>query len=329
MRYDECMKRSHALTGAALALVLLSSSSSTAFAFQAVLLPDQTLKVTQGQVLGKEDDRTSSSDDKASDKPSSESPVTAERKGSSSRSSASPALPAVSAANKKIRLSVEENRGKLELVEKSKVASRSSVSSEKREVEIENEVETHSDGVFEDRFVKLELVNAARSTTPSAATYRKQEDFVKMEDNRVIIQTPPSQEVPTQLEIESRQTRSLIQPGSDVLVDPKTNQINVTDLSGQEQPLQRLPDQAFQDLTTQGVVFPEKYDEAKANLIIRTKEDGSVVYYTEVTDDRKLFGFIPYKVKVAHEVNDATGEVQSSEVQDTSLFGRFRQLLGQ
>lgn len=307
------MKHSLGVVGLATSFVLLASSSSTAFAFQATLLPDQTLKVTQGQVLGKEDDRSKPPEVKSAEKPS----------------SASPALPAVSAANKLIRLSVEENRGKLELIEKSKVASRSAVLPEKSEKEVENEVETHKDGEFEDRFVKLELVNAARFSSASSDTGRKAGGVVPTEDNRVIIQTPPSQPAPQQLEIESRQTRSLIQPGSDVLVDPKTNRINVTDLSGQQQPLQRLPDQAFQELTNQGIVFPEKYDEAKANLIIKTKDDGTVVYYTEVTDERKLFGFIPYEVKIAHEVDDKTGEVMSSEVKDLSIFGRVRQLFGQ
>lgn len=347
--------------------VLFLKSAPSTQAFQAVLLPDQSLKVTHGQVLGKDDQNSGNGSAQKAMSPEEYKKyeaeyikakgITAEQikardekvaaeKAKSLKNGVTPALPSQSVVDKKIRISVENNKGKLEVLDRDKVGS---LSGKPKQPVLKPKVEDDDHGdEFEDSFVKLELLNAANrpqgnsddGQTRSSLQNRqgenrgsddrnKPEDNGRPDDNNVTIQTPPSQDIPTQLEIESRQTRSLIEAGSNVTVDPRTNEITVSDKRGEDRTLQRLPDQAFEDLTAKGVVFPDRYDEAKANLIIQTKEDGSVVYHTEITDDRKLFGFIPFKVKVAHEVNDQTGEVTTQDIQDTSFFGRFRTLIGQ
>jgi len=345
------------------ALLFLEAAPGVS-AFQAVLLPDQSLIVTHGEVLGKEDDVLKSfrsgSNSSTNTSPQNEmtpdahkrfeadyiksNNITTEQvkardesleaeRTKTAKTKASPAISRQSVQYKRIKLNVEGNKGKLEVLERTQSATGSVQRLEPKNSEPETDGQK-----YEDRFMKLELVNAANrpQATSAAGVPRRIEDNnagpgvqESQVDRNITIQTPPFQDSPTQLEIKSRDTRSFIQPGSSVTVDPKTNDISVSDKKGQDRPLLRLPDQAFQELTNQGAVFPDRYDEAKENLTILTKDDGSVVYRTEVTNQRRLFGFIPYAVKVSHEVNDQTGEVTTQDVQDSSFFSRFRKLLGQ
>jgi len=332
--------------------ILLFDTATTASAFQAKVTPDLKLRVTHGQVLGDDDtagtqtQKTMSAEEYKKFeadyiKSKNISPeqvkqrderVAAERS-KSGKSGVNPILPSQSVEDKKIRMSVEAYKGKMEIFDKKSMSSPSS----KREKGTTSGTDANNkpNEQFEDRFVKLELINAAnrpQATSPGEVLRpdsRPRGVDPDLINRNVIIQTPPSQENPSQLEIESRNMRGLVQPGSNVTVDPRTNEITITNKQGEERVLLRLPDQAFQDMTSQGVVFPENYDEAKANLTIQTTEDGKVVYRTEVTNQRRLFGLLPYQVKVAHEVDDETGEVLTQELPDQSFFGRFRRLIGQ
>lgn len=297
--YDVAMKNfAQATAVTSLFGLVFATTAGNAHAFQATLNPDQTLRVTHGKVLGEQDTNTGTVA-----KPSIPYRDTRVKTG------VNPVLPTQSVVNQKIRMSVEDNKGKMAVLDKKQMAS-PSTSAAGAPVPVEE---------FEDRFMKLELINPANRRTATSPG----------EVQNVVIQTPPSQEQPTQLEIESRSTRGLVQPGSNVTVDPRTNEITVSDRQGIERVLVRLPDQAFQEMTAQGAVFPENYDEAKANLTIETTDDGKVVYRTQITNQRKLFGLVPYQVKIAHQVDDVTGEVVSQELPDQSMFGRFRRLIGQ
>lgn len=276
-------------------------------AFQAVLESNQVLRITQGEVLGETDNATLTEEQRRAEE--------ARQQGKLDTIKAVPTImnstvrqnePKIPVTDKKIRMKIEDDKGKMEIVE-SKNASGSTTQE------------------FEDRYVKLQLLPTGTSrpqSTPAPGTTPRP-------TAPVIIQNSPIDANRDQLEIYSQDMRGLVEPGTELIVNPATNTISISVGDGDERPLNRLPDQAFQELTVQGAVFPEQYDEAKANLTLRTKDDGSVIYYTEITEERPVLGVIPRKMRRAYELNDQTGEIVTRRLPDESLLGRVLRVLGQ
>jgi hypothetical protein len=110
---------------------------------------------------------------------------------------------------------------------------------------------------------------------------------------------------------------------SDFTIDPTTNAVKITTADGQTHTLTHLPDQALEQMiSTKKLGSTDVIDQSE--LTIETKDDGSVVYKTKVTNKRKLFGFIPFNYESEIELNDADSEV-STKPTDTSFVSRLLQ----
>ncbi len=85
-----------------------------------------------------------------------------------------------------------------------------------------------------------------------------------------------------------------------------------------------MPDQAIERMTAKGFfdnipgVLPEDVE-----LELETREDGRVVYSTVVEKEEKLLGFFTRKVDTKLEMDDETGEVTETRVQNRSFLGRL------
>lgn len=204
---------------------------------------------------------------------------------------------AVPMRGNELKLSVEEGHGKLTVQPRS--ASRSG---------------QQPVGQFEDKYMRVEIPR------PSGATGA---------GDKVTIQTPPREMNPSNLEIEAGGMRAPIPRGSEVTIDPNTNSISITNQNGNIHELNNLPDQAFEKIRERLTVDPAKYDDIRSNLVMTNNDDGSITYTTEVTEQRKAFGILPFEVKTEYQVDDQTGLVTTTEKPATSFWGRLLQRFGQ
>lgn len=123
-----------------------------------------------------------------------------------------------------------------------------------------------------------------------------------------------------ELEIESGAIKAKLK-SSEFAIDPATNEVKITTPNGTEHTLIHLPDQALQQMiATKKLEATDEIDQSE--LTLETKDDGSVVYKTKVTNKRKIFGFIPFNYESEVELNDADSEI-TSEPTDKSFIGQL------
>jgi hypothetical protein len=102
-------------------------------------------------------------------------------------------------------------------------------------------------------------------------------------------------------------------------VDPATNELVITAPAGEKR-ITVLPDQAIKNLTERGVI--DRVDPL-VNELNLVETDGRPVYEVEGEIDKKLFGFMPVKIRSKIKVSAETGDVVRTE---TTLRNRLFKL---
>lgn len=353
------MSKSRLLTATTIstAFLLALTLPPSVTAFQATLGEDRVLRVTHGAVLGDEDRRGPAANsgqdiDRRGNTPASLNqprPVLPNQ-------ASGVAKEAVQLNNREVKLKVEEGKGRLEV--RSKNASPGAKPLEKFEdryvrlelsrpasparQDIRERAEIQQQQLDQRQDARQDALRDAQEVRQDGIDARqedRQEFRQELRDNRqdrrqdrqedrqefrenFVIQTPPSSTNPGRLELESQGTRAPLPSGAEVTVDPSTTSVTVTGPNGQSRVLNNLPDQAFERIRERLNVAPEKYDQLRSNLVMRTNDDGTISYVSEITEQRRAFGFIPVPVKKTVSVDDQTGQVSEQE-QPINFWGRL------
>jgi hypothetical protein len=128
------------------------------------------------------------------------------------------------------------------------------------------------------------------------------------------------------LELESRSVKAHSR-GAEFVIDPTTRNIILTTPSGKQHTLTHLPDQALTRMVEAGVVSSDSAQVEDEVLQIETKEDGRVVYSAQVKKQKRLLGLLKRHVETKVEVDDETGEVETTELPAPTLLGKVANFL--
>jgi hypothetical protein len=124
------------------------------------------------------------------------------------------------------------------------------------------------------------------------------------------------------LQLESKSVKATIQNGAEFTLDPETNEVTLTTPSGNIHALNHLPDQAIERMKAAGV-FDSSIADGEVELEVETTEDGDVLYKAEAQEEKKVFGLFPRKIRKTVRVDDATGEVTETAVEQKTVIGKF------
>lgn len=123
----------------------------------------------------------------------------------------------------------------------------------------------------------------------------------------------------TRLELLSRTTKAKLSTGSQFEVNSESNQVMIATPSG-TYVLEHLPDQAVARMEQLGLSLEAL---SREEMTIGTNAQGELVYRTQNTRRKRVFGLFPREVTTIVELNDATGEVKESTLPAPSLWAQF------
>lgn len=178
------------------------------------------------------------------------------------------------------------------------------------------------DRAIERKEVRQENIEERKEVRSEAAEKAREERRERKEE-KIEIQSERRADGTTEFQFESRNVKANLK-NAEFVLDPETNEVTVIGPNGQEKVLSHLPDQAIERMTAKGFfdnipgVLPEDVE-----LELETREDGRVVYSTVVEKEEKLLGFFTRKVDTKLEMDDETGEVTETRVQNRSFLGRL------
>ncbi len=207
--------------------------------------------------------------------------------------------------------------------------------------ELRLELPSRRQGELEEKETETETNDATKETedrrkgsseSGKPRTEREQEARKKTIEERnkrvgekIEIQSEVHDDGQTEFQFESRNVRATLK-GSEFTINPTTNGITVTTPAGQTHELIHLPDQALERMKEAGLLG-DQVATSSAKIQIETKDDGSVVYQTQIEKTKRIFGLFPRQVETTVELNDATGQVTETQVQPTNIVDRFLNFL--
>lgn len=168
----------------------------------------------------------------------------------------------------------------------------------------------------------LKLPDSEKLREKSSSASQALRERSERRDEILELKSDINEQGEAQLELESREVRAKIM-NSDVVVNPANNDVALASAPGQlRRRLNHLPDQAIERIK-ELIELKTSENGETPELELETKEDGSVVYTTNATRRKKLFGFINRDVETKVELNDETGEITETEIPPVSAWERF------
>lgn len=184
--------------------------------------------------------------------------------------------------------------------------------------ETENETEKMGDGTTDEAMTTPRILPFIPNEEAAEKVKRAYEERQQRTSEVVEINAESNENgEEAKVELKSRESKAILKnPLATITIDDN-NEVKVVKPNGEEHVLNFLPDQAVERIKE----VADRIEES--DIAIETRDNGDVVYSTNATEQRRLFGLFNRPIETKVELNDSTGEVRKTDIPATSFLGRL------
>ncbi|MBP7700604.1 hypothetical protein KA111_00920 [Candidatus Woesebacteria bacterium] len=212
----------------------------------------------------------------------------------------------------KIRVDLKKNKQNLKIKE-SGFNEVESAELERLKIELPAKQSEKQQKKIEARKTKLEKLNQAQNEMAE----KLREERKQRVEEKIELRNKQREDGEQELELETRGISATLK-NADFEYDQETGLLSVTTENGEVHELNHLPDQAIERIMENRV---EDINEDEVE--IEVNDDGTTEYKVKATKKTKLFGLIDRNINTQIVLNDNTGEVTETEIENTTALGRL------
>lgn len=328
------MKKTSSSLGIFSAIFLLATTPALA-ALEIEISPSGQIVFYQGSVLG--DHKEARSENRGSSKVENQGgrkEIEIRREDNQANESRTRIRSVSPQENKELKIRTVEDKVEVELRQKSRQSESRNLFESKEQL-LDDGLELVFPPVDESLETDLDESETDEPETDELADYRERILQQRRERNDELVELSTEVEQgESELEIKSRGAQARLVQGAIFNLDPETNRVTITTPSGNEHVLYHLPDQAISGMLKAGKLSiledledPEDLENPEDSELlddleieIEEDEDGGLVYTVEDTQEVRFLGIIPREVPVEVQLDDDTGEVTTSVVEDRTII---------